>query len=126
MHHFDDDKTIQPEMCANIDFSHTPAGEFLFDAHVSNYLAGPRWHGRIIQQPGNVRPPLTISMLSTNSHCLLFDNRWQPGDRSFLIWLIKKSPPHPSARLRRLRTGRVNLGERNWGRSVVYLLVILT
>src|SRR5215207_5263692 len=52
MHHFDDDETIQPEMCANVDFSHSPAGEFLFDAYVSDYLADPRWHGRIIQQPG--------------------------------------------------------------------------
>src|SRR5687767_15828963 len=54
MHHFDDDETIQPEMCADIDFSHSPAGEFLFDAYVSNDLADPIWNGRIIQQPGKI------------------------------------------------------------------------
>src|SRR5687767_6880460 len=66
MHHFDDDETIQPEMCADIDFSHSPAGEFLFDAYVSNDLADPLWHGRIIQQPGNGTMGFVISTLGRN------------------------------------------------------------
>src|SRR5687768_256408 len=49
VHHFHSDKTIQSQVLPEIDLRHAPPPEFLVNVYISNCLANPLWHKRIIQ-----------------------------------------------------------------------------